>query len=70
MSYVPFIKKITARELGESMLLHAIELLTNQEFPRGENNILTLNNNQIRLGRENLQAKYNAAGPIENNDRD
>ena len=50
LSYVPFIKKIEARQLGESILLHAVQILTNSEFPRGQDGVLTLSNNQIREG--------------------
>ena len=56
-SYIPFIRKIEAADLGESILLHAVELCSNTEFPRGENNILTLSNNQIREGRLSLLSK-------------
>ena len=53
-SWIPFITKIQATDLGHSMLLHTIELCTNDQFPRGENNILRLNNSEIRNGAQNL----------------
>ena len=52
MGCLPCIASIQAPELGESILLHAIELVTNEDFGKGDaNNVLTLNNTQIRQGR-------------------
>ena len=49
VSFIPFIKKIQARDLGESILLHAIERTVYHPIPQGDDNmIMTLSNNQIR----------------------
>ena len=47
---IPFITKIEAEKLGHYILLHAIEMCTNSEFPRGDDNVIELNTDQIRDG--------------------
>ena len=43
-AYIPFITKIDTADLGYYMLMHALEFGTNEEYPRGENNTLELEN--------------------------
>ena len=60
-SFIPFIDKITAANLGEAILLHTFNICTNCEAPRGDNNILVLDNSHMRNTLPALRKLYPAA---------